>query len=198
MATGDTAFAAGMDIIDSTQTEANTLGEEINKTRDYLATRSPNVTPIAKGGTGSTTAAAARAALGVQATVTAVTNAAVTAAEGVLVKGGAGGRIRVGTPAQATDAANKSYVDAILATASPTAQEGKLLVGGIGGRVNVGTPTVADNATTKAYVDAQITELRQLVDDIAGLQGDLGSFLNHVSNSLAELNSRVSALEAAQ
>jgi hypothetical protein len=39
MATGDAALLDGMDIIDSTITDANTLGDEENKTRDYIAGR---------------------------------------------------------------------------------------------------------------------------------------------------------------
>lgn len=47
---------------------ANTLDTEVNKTRDYIAQRTAAVTPVDKGGTGATTAAGARTALGVPAT----------------------------------------------------------------------------------------------------------------------------------
>lgn len=63
MAVGDDALAAGMDIVPGTL-PANQIDTEINKTRDYLAQR---VAPVDKGGTGSTSAAAARAALGITA-----------------------------------------------------------------------------------------------------------------------------------
>jgi hypothetical protein len=66
MATGDDAVAAGMDIVPGTAL-ANTIDTEINKTRDYIAQRTAAVTPLEKGGTGSTTAAAARTALGITA-----------------------------------------------------------------------------------------------------------------------------------
>lgn len=69
MAIGDDALAAGMDLVLGTAL-ANTLDTEENKTRDYIAQRTNLVTPITKGGTGSTTAAAARAALGISATNT--------------------------------------------------------------------------------------------------------------------------------
>lgn len=66
MAIGDDALAAGMDLV-SGSTAANTLDTEENKTRDYIAQRTNLVTPVLKGGTGSTTAAGARTALGVPA-----------------------------------------------------------------------------------------------------------------------------------
>lgn len=66
MATGDDALAAGMDVVPGT-TLANTIDAEINKTRDYIAQRTAAVTPIEKGGTGQTTAASARTALGITA-----------------------------------------------------------------------------------------------------------------------------------
>lgn len=68
MANGDTAAAAGMDIVPSTG-KVQAGYDEINKTRDYIAERTATVTPIAKGGTGATTAADARTALGTAPTV---------------------------------------------------------------------------------------------------------------------------------
>ena len=64
MATGDDAAAAGMDLV-SGSALANTIDDELNKTRDYIAQRTSAETPVSKGGTGATTAAAARASLGV-------------------------------------------------------------------------------------------------------------------------------------
>lgn len=64
MATGDDALAAGMDILTGNEL-ANTLDTEMNKTRDYIAQRTSAVTPVAKGGTGANTAAAARSNLAV-------------------------------------------------------------------------------------------------------------------------------------
>lgn len=66
MAIGDDALAAGMDLVLGTAL-ANTLDTEENKTRDYIAQRTNLITPITKGGTGQTTAAAARTALGISA-----------------------------------------------------------------------------------------------------------------------------------
>lgn len=63
MAIGDDAIAAGMAIVAGTA-QANTIDTEINRSRDYIAQRTSAVTPITKGGTGATTAAAARTNLG--------------------------------------------------------------------------------------------------------------------------------------
>lgn len=63
MAIGDDALAAGIPIMTGSE-PANTLDTEMNKTRDEIARRTSTVLPVAKGGTGSTTPAAARAALG--------------------------------------------------------------------------------------------------------------------------------------
>lgn len=64
MANGDDALEAGMDIL-SGEEDRRAGYDEINKTRDYLAQRTSAVTPISKGGTGATTAANARTALGI-------------------------------------------------------------------------------------------------------------------------------------
>lgn len=65
MATGDDAIAAGMDVLDPATDLVKDGADEINKTRDYLAQRTSDVTPVAEGGTGATTAPAARTALDV-------------------------------------------------------------------------------------------------------------------------------------
>ncbi|MGP6170630.1 hypothetical protein ACTU6V_05415 [Microbacterium sp. A204] len=70
MAIGDDALADGMDIVPGTADRRNGY-EEINKTRDYIVQRIASKIaalwplPINKGGTGKTTAADARVALGV-------------------------------------------------------------------------------------------------------------------------------------
>lgn len=66
MANGDAAAAAGMDVVPPTG-KVNKGYDEINKTRDYIAQRTSTVVPIAKGGTGATTAAQARTNLAVPA-----------------------------------------------------------------------------------------------------------------------------------
>ena len=67
MAIGDDATAAGIPIMTGNE-QANTLDTEINFTRDEIARRGRRaVTPVTEGGTGATTTADARAALGAQA-----------------------------------------------------------------------------------------------------------------------------------
>lgn len=63
MAIGDDALAAGMQLVPGTAL-ANTIDTEINRSRDYIAQRTHDLLPVAKGGTGATTATAARANLG--------------------------------------------------------------------------------------------------------------------------------------
>ena len=72
MATGDDALAAGMAIMTGAEA-AHTLDTEMNKTRDYIAQRTAEVTSVTKGGTGATNAAAARANLGINAANTPTT-----------------------------------------------------------------------------------------------------------------------------
>ena len=66
MAIGDDAAAAGMDLVPGTL-PANQIDTEINKTRDYIAQKDAATRPVAKGGTGATTAANARTNLDVYA-----------------------------------------------------------------------------------------------------------------------------------
>ncbi|WP_336625589.1 MULTISPECIES: tail fiber domain-containing protein [unclassified Microbacterium] len=65
MAIGDDALAAGMTLVNgNTPNSAPAIDDYINETRDLIAQRTSAIMPIAKGGTGQTTAAAARGALG--------------------------------------------------------------------------------------------------------------------------------------
>jgi len=67
MPNGDDAAAAGMDTVNPLTDLVKDGADEINLTRDYIAQRTSAVQPIAKGGTGATTAADARTNLGVPA-----------------------------------------------------------------------------------------------------------------------------------
>lgn len=106
MATGDDAVAAGMAVMTGSEL-ANTLDTEMNLTRDYIAQRTRTVTPIANGGTGATTAAAARTNLGIP-----TIGSPGVAAANVLARYSADGRLQAVTPAAAADVARKDYVDA--------------------------------------------------------------------------------------
>lgn len=110
MVYGNDAAAAGMAVLDGSEDRRNGW-DEINRTRDYIAQRTSTVQPIAKGGTGATTAAGARSALGVQTTVDAVAGATDAPSAGKIAKYDAGGRLATNTPSASNDAANKAYVD---------------------------------------------------------------------------------------
>jgi hypothetical protein len=75
MAVGDDAVAAGYPLVANTGTSGKVKDGwlEINKTRDYVAQVKfliPAVWPITLGGTGATTAAGARTALGICGAIT--------------------------------------------------------------------------------------------------------------------------------
>jgi len=67
MAIGDDAIAAGMSVLNGTE-QADDIDLYINETRDFIAQRTSEVVPIAKGGTGATTALLARHYLNINAT----------------------------------------------------------------------------------------------------------------------------------
>jgi hypothetical protein len=71
MAVGDDAQAAGYPLVPGTGEEGRVRwgAREINRTRDFIAQVKgliPNVWPISKGGTGATSAAAARSNMGIK------------------------------------------------------------------------------------------------------------------------------------
>lgn len=69
---GDDALAAGMPLVNGNAAgSAPAIDDYINETRDFIAQRTSAVTPIAKGGTGATDAAAARGNLAVPETAVA-------------------------------------------------------------------------------------------------------------------------------
>lgn len=65
MAIGDDAAAAGMALVNGAATAAANIDQEINRTRDYIAQRTNEITPVVKGGTGASTASGARTNLDV-------------------------------------------------------------------------------------------------------------------------------------
>jgi hypothetical protein len=73
MAVGDDASAAGYPLVSGSAGLVKDGDLEINRTRDFIAQVRAlilAVWPISQGGTGATTAAAARANLGLQGTIT--------------------------------------------------------------------------------------------------------------------------------
>lgn len=111
MAIGDDATAAGMPLVPGSL-PANQLDTEDNRSRDFIAQGHANwkagvVLPLTKGGTGATSAAAARTALGV-----APTAGANAATPGSTPEYNSSGRLVSNDPATAFDVATKQYVDA--------------------------------------------------------------------------------------
>ena len=102
MAIGDDAAAAGLPILSPVVDKVIDGAQEINRTRDFIAQRTSTVQPIAKGGTGATTAAAARTALGVPsatqvtADISAATTPKLDSASTSYVKNTGGGRVQFG------------------------------------------------------------------------------------------------------
>lgn len=141
MANGDDAAAAGMLILTGNEL-AKTLADEINRTRDYIAQRTSAVTPVAKGGTGADTAAAARANLGVNIA------AAGTVEPSKLVSYTAGGQLITNSPASPAHAATKAYVDSFWSLS--TIYLNNLVVQG---QLSVPAATPVTNGYVAAYIN---------------------------------------------
>jgi hypothetical protein len=85
MAVGDDAAAAGYSLVNGASGLIRDGDLEMNRTRDYIAQLKALITipwSIAKGGTGATTAAGARTALGLKGTITISTAAPTGGADG--------------------------------------------------------------------------------------------------------------------
>lgn len=161
MATGDDALAAGMDVLDPSTDLVKDGAEEENKTRDYIAQRTSAITPIAKGGTGAETPAAARTNLGIP-----LIAGGDSSAPNALPRYNGSNQLTTADPTLGGHAASKQYVDAGVASAAGAAA-GKLDAAGgtISGSLVVGgslfTPSNSPGgAGTIAYVqnsDGRIT-----------------------------------------
>lgn len=143
MANGDDAAAAGMDVVPGTMSVRDGY-DEINKTRDYIAQRTETVTPVAKGGTGATTVAGAKTALGIP-----EVSSTASAEPGKVPVYSAASRLIAASPAGSSDVATKGYVDSIAA--------GKRSISdGAFGGTPITTPHGAANPVSSAWVAAAI------------------------------------------
>ncbi|MGP6171982.1 hypothetical protein ACTU6V_12340 [Microbacterium sp. A204] len=147
MATGDDALADGMDLVPGTAL-ANTIDTEINKTRDYIVQRLASKIaalwplPINRGGTGKTTVAEARAALGVWA------NSGATAPNTTPSLGWNGARLQYEIP---------GYVGAVnLANLSDISGGSYLPLSGgtVTGHIYVPNSVAATDGYTVAYINS--------------------------------------------
>lgn len=148
---GTAAAAAGYSVLDGGE-QWKTGWRAINKTRDMLAALKTSIAavwPVAKGGTGATTASGARTNLGLDATVAAVAAATPAGTGDTLVKRTSDGRINVGTPTGSDNAAPKSYVDA------QSLKSGGLITGNlqVNGEIRSPNATPATSGYTIAYID---------------------------------------------
>lgn len=145
---GDDALAAGMELVAGT-VQANTIDTEINRTRDYVAQRTSDITPIDQGGTGATTPEGAR------------TNLVVPGWDAVSPKGEASaggiarysdaGRLQVVTPVGLADVVNISWAEQrIAAIPSPPAFNG----GVVTGQIYLPNASTATSGYTTAYINS--------------------------------------------
>ncbi|WP_396659508.1 tail fiber domain-containing protein [Microbacterium sp.] len=146
MAIGDDAASAGMDLV-SGATAANTLDTEINKSRDYIAQRTNEIQPVAKGGTGATDAAGALANLGAVAAADVYDGGSVA---NKIAKYDGSGRLICATPAAANQAAPKVYVDQRVSKSGDTIS-GNLVI--VDGHLYVPDSVLASSGYTVAYIN---------------------------------------------
>lgn len=170
MANGDDAAAAGMAVLNGTEDRRNGW-DQINLTRDYIAQRTSTVTPIAKGGTGQTTVAAARNAFGLGNTAGALP----------LANGGTGSttaaaaRTALGAASQAALDTVANDVSAATSGASPN----QLIRRNASGQIGVTEPTAASHPATKQYVDTHQWD----AGDIVSGSFNRGTFNTAISSS---------------
>ena len=144
MAIGDDALAAGMRLTPGTVL-ANTIDSEINRALDYIAQKTSAVMPVAKGGTGATTASGARDNLG-------ASNKASTTVVGSAVGAAGHGLVAVEESSQTlkrvTGALNDGYI--------PSTLGGNRVIGGgltVGSDIAIGgSGDITGNAVVRGHV----------------------------------------------
>lgn len=146
---GADALAAGMPLVPGTGLAAD-LEEYINQTRDIIAQRTSAVTPVAKGGTGATTAAQARANLDVPKTADLLTRVLNDAPQAIKL-GWAGGRITI--KIDSTYISELAYIGDVN---SRVGKDGDTMTGSltVNGHVYVPNSTPAINGYTVAYINS--------------------------------------------
>lgn len=122
MPIGDDALAAGMTLVNGAAAgSAAQIDDYINETRDEIARRAPNPTPVNRGGTGASTASAARSNLGVpnfpitSASVVTYTDPNLGAAADGIPRYNTTGKLATNDPTAPLHAANRQWVEAQVA-----------------------------------------------------------------------------------
>lgn len=154
MADGDAAIAAGYTVAPNT-TAANLIANLIARVQDDLADKTGNkgaVIPVAKGGTGGATAAAARTALGVVAEAD-VNRPPNTSAPSKIPTYNTANQLTTAAPTLAGHAATKAYVDSEVAGVSFNG-------GVVTGQIYLPNAFAAVSGYTIAYInsDGRISE----------------------------------------
>lgn len=134
---GADALAAGMPLVPGTGL-ASDIEEYINQTRDFIAQRTSAITPVAKGGTGANTAAAARANLSVVGTDQLAPADAAQPSKVPTYNPAA--QLTTADPTLGGHAASKGYVDAGVSSRFPAA--GGTIPGDLGVVGNVILPNL--------------------------------------------------------
>jgi hypothetical protein len=130
MAIGDAAAAAGMVVVNPLTDTVKAGADHHNKTRDYIAERTSAVQPIAKGGTGATTAAQARTNLGLREGATLDVAPADAAQANKLPRYNANAQLTTANPTLGGHATSKSYVDGRVAAPPAVTATGDVYAGG--------------------------------------------------------------------
>lgn len=197
MAIGDDAAAAGIPVM--TGNEDRRKGwEEINRTRDELARRTPTVASVAKGGTGASTAADARTNLGVPATGEVVKRSGSNVID--LYWGGAGNLrvkvridgIEVGTLAYTSDAGGGGFNGGVVANdiylpnATPATSGYTVAYLNSDGRISKGASSERYKTEITEIDPATLGDIFPALHTFQMVQGDGSTRVGWIAERLAE------------